>query len=204
MAPTLAEWLFLLCSLITVASALMVVLTRRLVHAALWMAVTLAALAACLLLLSAEFLAWVVVLIYVGAIVVLLLFGLMLTRAPTGISADLNASRTQRWAATVVALTTLAVLATTMLSAFIDVYLDLDAAKAARTGGAGPVGTAVFGYWVLPFELLSVLLLAALIGAIVVSRRTSDAEPDTAVLEAAEPAIPVRGTAAGGDPAGES
>lgn len=166
-----AEWIFIFLSIVVTASALMVVLTRRLVHAALWMAVTLAALAGCLLVLSAEFLAWVIVLIYVGAVVVLLLFGLMLTRAPTGISTDLNASRTQRWAALVVAAATMGALATAMVQAFGDVRLDLAAATGQRAGGAEAVGTAVFRFWVLPFELLSVLLLAALVGAIVVSRR---------------------------------
>src|SRR4051794_41842359 len=54
------------------------------VHAALWLVVTLGAVAGLYLLLAAEFVAWVQVLIYVGAVVVLLLFALMLTRAPTG------------------------------------------------------------------------------------------------------------------------
>ena len=78
------EVLFGLLGLVAVGSALLVVTTTRLVHAALWLVVTLGALAGCYLLLAAEFVAWVQVLIYVGAVVVLLLFALMLTRAPTG------------------------------------------------------------------------------------------------------------------------
>ena len=72
-------------------------------HAALWLVVTLGSLAGCYLLLAAEFVAWVQVLIYVGAVVVLLLFGLMLTRAPIGDSDDLDAPPAQRVAAAVVA-----------------------------------------------------------------------------------------------------
>ena len=84
--PTVSvvEVLFVLLGLVALGSALLVVTTRHLVHAALWLVVTLGALAGCYLLLTAEFVAWVQVLIYVGAVVVLLLFGLMLTRAPIG------------------------------------------------------------------------------------------------------------------------
>ena len=75
---------FLLISLVMVGAAGWVVLTRNLVHAALMLAVALAGSAALFLLLGAEFVAWTVVLVYIGAVVVLFLFGLMITRAPLG------------------------------------------------------------------------------------------------------------------------
>ena len=81
---TWVQLVFLLLGAVAVGSALLVVTTRNLVHAALWLVVTLAAVAGVYLVLAAEFVAWVQVLIYVGAVVVLLLFALMLTRAPTG------------------------------------------------------------------------------------------------------------------------
>ena len=83
-----AELVLTLLGLVAVGSAVLVVTTTRIVHAALWLVVTLGAVAGCYLLLVAEFVAWVQVLIYVGAVVVLLLFGLMLTRAPIGSSTD--------------------------------------------------------------------------------------------------------------------
>ena len=83
-AVTVVEVLFLLLGLVAVGSALLVVTTRTMVHAALWLVVTLGAVAGIFLLLAAEFVAWVQILIYVGAVVVLLLFALMLTKAPTG------------------------------------------------------------------------------------------------------------------------
>jgi len=86
---SVVEVLFGLLGLMALGSALLVVTTRHLVHAALWLVVTLGSIAGCYLLLSAEFVAWVQVLIYVGAVVVLLLFGLMLTRAPIGIGVAL-------------------------------------------------------------------------------------------------------------------
>ena len=165
LSPTGVEVLFLLLGVVAVGSALLVVTTRNLVHAALWLVVTLGALAGCYLLLTAEFVAWVQVLIYLGAVVVLLLFGLMLTRAPIGRSADLDSGN--RRAAAVVALATAATLVTVVVDAFRAAYIELDSVEA---GSARVTGVAIFRHWVLPFEVLSVLLLAALVGAIVLSR----------------------------------
>ncbi len=85
-----AEFLFLVLSALAVFSALLCVSTDQLVHAALWLVITLGAVAGCYLLMTAEFVAWVQVLIYIGSVVVLLLFALMLTRAPTGPGAATN------------------------------------------------------------------------------------------------------------------
>jgi NADH-quinone oxidoreductase subunit J len=157
--------LFLLLALVAVGSALLVVTTRNMVHAALWLVVTLGSVAGVYLLLAAEFLAWVQVLIYVGAVVVLLLFALMLTKAPTGPQPDLNAARALPAAA--VAALVGAVLVVTVVAGFSSVELDLDGTV---VGSAEMTGATIFEKWVLPFEVLSVLLLAALIGAIVLSR----------------------------------
>jgi NADH-quinone oxidoreductase subunit J len=167
--------LFVLLGVVAVISALLVVTTRHLVHAALWLVVTLGAIAGCFLLLAAEFVAWVQVLIYVGAVVVLLLFALMLTRAPTGPQPDLTARRAAP--AAIVASLVGVLLAVTVVAGFRDVRLDLPGGEGAAGQGGSAVGSAtatgeaVFTTWVLPFEVLSVLLLAALIGAIVLSRR---------------------------------
>ena len=157
--------LFLLLALVAVGSALLVVTTRNMVHAALWLVVTLGSVAGVYLLLAAEFLAWVQVLIYVGAVVVLLLFALMLTKAPTGPQPDLNAARALP--AAVVAALVGALLVVTVVAGFSSVELDLDGTV---VGSAEMTGATIFEKWVLPFEVLSVLLLAALIGAIVLSR----------------------------------
>jgi NADH-quinone oxidoreductase subunit J len=160
--------IFLLLSLIAVVSALLVVTTTHLVHAALWLVVTLGSIAGVYLILAAEFVAWVQVLIYVGAVVVLLLFALMLTRAPTGPQPDLTV---RRWApAAFVAVLVAVLLGATVVAGFRDVHLDLDAAL---VGSAEVTGETIFRRWVLPFEVLSVLLLAALVGAIVLSRLRS-------------------------------
>lgn len=165
LSPTGAEIAFVLIGLVVLGAALLVVTTQQVVHAALWLVVTLGGLAAEYLLLTAEFIAWVQVLIYIGAVVVLLLFGLMLTRAPIGRSAGVDAP--QRWPALLVATAAGATLLTVVVDAFHATYLDLgDTAD----GSARANGESLFRTWVLPFEVLSVLLLAALIGAIVLSR----------------------------------
>jgi NADH-quinone oxidoreductase subunit J len=159
---------------VAVGSGVMVVSTRQLVHAALWLVVSFGSLAASYIVLAAEFVAWVQVLIYVGAIVVLLLFGIMLTRAPIGRSDDLDSGN--RVVAIVVAVATAAVLVTTLVRGFRDAYFPLKARVG--SGASGAIGASLFRTWVLPFEALSVLLLAALIGAIVLSR--SDIGPQQA------------------------
>ncbi|NBE91739.1 NADH-quinone oxidoreductase subunit J [Nonomuraea sp. KC401] len=164
LSPTGQEIVFLLLGAVAVGSALLVVTTRQLVHAALWLVVCFGALAGGYLVLTAEFVAWVQVLIYVGAVVVLMLFGIMLTRAPIGPSEDLDSGN--RLVAAVVAVATAALLVTVVIDGFRTAYTPLRPGK----GAAKELGASVFATWVLPFEALSVLLLAALIGAIVLSR----------------------------------
>ncbi|MEV4015510.1 NADH-quinone oxidoreductase subunit J [Nonomuraea angiospora] len=164
LSPTGQEIVFLLLGAVAVGSALLVVTTKQLVHAALWLVVSFGALAGCYLVLTAEFVAWVQVLIYVGAVVVLMLFGIMLTRAPIGRSTDLDSGN--RLVAALVAVATAAILVTVVIDGFHTAYTPL----APGHGAAKELGASVFATWVLPFEALSVLLLAALIGAIVLSR----------------------------------
>ncbi|NWF26020.1 NADH-quinone oxidoreductase subunit J [Streptomyces sp. PKU-EA00015] len=170
LSPTGVEIAFLLVGLATLGAALVTVTTRQLVHAALWLVVTLGGLAVEYLLLTAEFIAWVQVLIYVGSVVVLLLFGLMLTKAPIGRSPDADSGN--RWVALPVAAAAAAALVWVVVDAFRTTWIDLDGPVQGSTKVSGEI---LFRHWVLPFEALSVLLLAALVGAIVLSRR--DPEP---------------------------
>lgn len=167
LSPTGVEIAFLLVGLVTLGAALITVTTRQLVHAALWLVVTLGGLAVEYLLLTAEFIAWVQVLIYVGSVVVLLLFGLMLTRAPIGRSPDADSGN--RLPALVVAVGSAGALVWVVTDAFRATWIDLDGPAAGTTR---VTGESLFRHWVLPFEALSVLLLAALVGAIVLSRKT--------------------------------
>jgi NADH-quinone oxidoreductase subunit J len=159
------EVVFLLLGLLALVAAIACVTARNVVRAALWLVLSLGALAGCFLVLSAEFVAVVQVLIYAGAVVVLLLFGLMFTRAPTGSSGDLDTAN--RPVAVVAAVATAGLLGALLVDAFRLSYVDLPALSA---GNGEAIGSAVFRTYVLPFEVVSVLLLAALIGAVVLSK----------------------------------
>jgi NADH-quinone oxidoreductase subunit J len=159
---TLQEWFFTALALVGTVGALRLVTSKNVVHAALYLVVTLASVGAVYLLLAAEFVAWVQVLIYVGAIVVLLLFGLMLTRAPIGREALDNQ---QRGFAAIVGLAVLVGLAILVWDTFRDAEIQLGTSSTADVGGS------LFTTYILPFEVVSFLLLAALIGAIVLARR---------------------------------
>src|SRR5881227_2238579 len=113
---TLADAVFGLLSLVVLVAAILVVTTRNIIHAALWLVVCFGALAGCYLVLTAEFVAWVQVLIYIGAIVVLMLFGAMLTRAPIGHVQELDSHN--RPVAAVAAVATAGLLGTLVVSAF--------------------------------------------------------------------------------------
>ncbi|WP_460068513.1 NADH-quinone oxidoreductase subunit J family protein [Streptomyces sp. YKOK-I1] len=193
LSPTGVEIAFVLVGLATFGAALVTVTTRQLVHAALWLVVALGGLAVEYLLLTAEFIAWVQVLIYVGSVVVLLLFGLMLTKAPIGRSPDADSGN--RWAALTVAVAAAAALVWVVVDAFRTTWIDLDGPAA---GSTEVTGASLFQNWVLPFEALSVLLLAALVGAIVLSRKART-EPD-----ASSPPVNARGVTRSSPPATES
>lgn len=170
LSPTGVEIAFLLVGIATFGAAVITVTTKQLVHAALWLIVALGGLAVEYLLLTAEFIAWVQVLIYVGSVVVLLLFGLMLTKAPIGRSPDADSEN--RWVALAVAVAAAAALVWVVVDAFRTTWINLHSPVQGSTKVSGQI---LFRNWVLPFEALSVLLLAALVGAIVLSRRNSAA-----------------------------
>jgi len=160
---TASDVMFVAVGLIAVGAALAVVLTEHLVRAGLWLVLALGAVAVEFLLLRAEFVAWVQVLIYVGAVVVLLLFAVMLTRAPIGPSGDLD--RPPGPALLVGAGTGLG-----LAGLFVWVFAGKQF-EPPPVGTAKALGNNIFDDWVLPFEVLSVLLLAALVGAIVLSKK---------------------------------
>jgi len=170
LSPTGQEIVFLLVGVLVLGAAVVSVTTRQLVHAALWLVVALGGLAVEFLLLTAEFVAWVQVLVYLGSVVVLVLFGLMLTRAPIGRSPDADSGN--RPAALAVGLASAATLVTLVVDAFRSSWIDLSGA----VGTTRLTGEYLFSHWVLPFEALSVLLLAALVGAIVLSRTRGGAD----------------------------
>jgi len=155
---------FGLIALAMAIGALRVVTTDNVVHAALWLVVVLGGVAGIYVLLAAEFVAIVQILVYIGAVIVLFLFGIMLTRAPIGRAADLD--NDQRWAALGVSLFLFGVLVAILAKAFGRTHIHDGTPQ--RTAD---VANSIFTTYVVPFEVLSLVLLAALVGAVVIARR---------------------------------
>lgn len=199
---------FGIIALAMVAATLFLLSTRNVVHAALYLMVVLAGTAALFILLGAEFLGWTQVLVYIGAVIVLFLFGVMLTRAQLGESDELDNAPPQR----VLAVISSGLVFGLILGVFINVFggdeiriegepiptvaveqsveiEDTPEGEAIsgeesatllpgrvpsvldRQTTAGELGDELFARWVLPFEAISIVLLAALIGSIVLARR---------------------------------
>jgi NADH:ubiquinone oxidoreductase subunit 6 (subunit J) len=149
-----------------VASAVMVLLARDIVRVAFWLLGALMAVAGLYLLLDADFLGITQVLVYVGGILVLILFGIMMTHRESSVIAVAEGSRRSLVTGLLVAGVTFAVLASLIGGV---------GWRPARPGTAVPttrdLGVALLTDYVLPFELISVLLLVVLCGAVYVARR---------------------------------
>ena len=136
------------------------VVTRNVVQAALALLVSLVAVAGIYLVLYAEFLALVQVLIYGGAIVIVLIFAIMLTR-----NAEYpRTSDNRQWP--LAALAAVGLLAVLVPSFLINAVRDTEPQNASFVG----IGNSLFTTWAVPFELASLVLLVALIGAIIIAR----------------------------------
>jgi NADH-quinone oxidoreductase subunit J len=146
--------------------AIGVVRTQNVVHAALFLVVVLGGAAAQYLLLGAEFVAWVQVLVYIGAVIVLFLFGIMLTRAPMHPEDSLD--NNLRWPAAVTALFLVGILTGLLVHTFHADKVITDYSRPVRTA---QITNAIFTTYIIPFAVVGVLLLGALIGAVVLARK---------------------------------
>ena len=167
---TALDTAFAATGLVAVVGGLLAVTTRHVVHAALWLVVALVGVAGSLLVLGAELVALVLVLVYVGAVVVLVLFALMLTRAPIGPDLEHRAGAWRTAGAAVLG----AAVAVLLASVLLPLADRVERADVTSTQVAGEL----FGTWVWPFELLSLLLLVALVAALAVSRVPREAAPE--------------------------
>ena len=159
--------LFLITAVVILASAMMVVSSRNLVHAALWLVATLFWVAMLYAMLNAGFMAVVQVVVYIGAIAILFIFAVMLTRREmrdTGPGLNKN-----WWVSALVSVVTFGGLAFLLSSwsGFSQTSADLPSGFDA----VGELGTALISpdAFVLPFEVASVLLVAALVGAVYIA-----------------------------------
>ena len=175
--PDLATVAFYVIAVVLVGSALAVVLMRNIVRAALFLALFFGAAAGIYVLLNAEFIAIVQILIYAGAVTVLVLFAIMLTRNAMT-SSNANPFARQWWLVAIICV----VLAVGIIYAVGDSTMAIgNAYSSANMVNAGDAGGSVvrlgqllyspFDYsYVLPFEIASIVLLVAIVGAIVIGR----------------------------------
>ena len=173
-----------------VFGALRVVTTKNVVHAAMWLVLVLAGAAAQYIVLAAEFVAVTQVMVYIGAVVVLFLFGVMLTRAKLGEEADLT--RRSWFGGAFVAVVLFGLLSFSLIDTFEDAKVpeerqmgyptaaatqvteegeDPPGAPSTRLSNTQAVSDTIFSNYLIQFEIISVMLTAALVGAIVIARR---------------------------------
>jgi NADH-quinone oxidoreductase subunit J len=159
--------IFLLISALILGSALAVVTVKNLIHSALWLISAFFGVGALYLLMEAEFIAVVQVLVYVGAISILILFAIMLTRHVTG--EGVRQLYKRWWVALLVAAALFGLLIVPTVSGYNWQVPPPQVGGPESIAASVEIGKAFMGEYLLPFELASVLLLVALIGAIVIA-----------------------------------
>lgn len=161
---------FFIFAVLSVGGALGVVLSRNLIHGALFLIISLFGGAGLFVLLAAPFLAAVQVLVYIGAIAILIIFAVMLTRSMTAMSEVFNR---QWWVSAIAAVILLVMLvAGVVLPVWGPSGSNAEMVVSENLGTISDLGVALVSgnQFVLPFEIASLLLTAAMVGAIVIAR----------------------------------
>jgi NADH-quinone oxidoreductase subunit J len=156
---------FVVIAVPMVFAALLVVTTKNVVHAALWLVVVLAGIAAQYILAAAEFVAVSQVLVYIGAVMVLFLFGIMLTRAQIGREFGLN---NRGWA---IGIPVAVILLGLLTYVIVDAYEDTKVPEPEGPTPTSAIADDVLSPYLVPFLGISFILLAAAIGAMVLARK---------------------------------
>ena len=156
--------IFYLVAVVTVASAAMVAFSRNIIHSAFSLLGTFAGVAGLYVFLGADFVAGVQVLVYVGGILVLILFAVMLTHRITDVQI------TNRAAGRLPALVVVAILFALLVQSIGETPW-AKAKELVYKATTGSIGDLFLGDYLLPFELASLVLLAALVGAVVIARQ---------------------------------
>jgi NADH-quinone oxidoreductase subunit J len=160
----IATAVFYLVVLITIGSALMVALSRNIIYSAFSLLGTFAGVAGLYVFLGADFVAAVQVLIYVGGILILILFAVMLTRRITDVEI------TNRAAGRIPAVIIIGILIYLLVQAVRETHW-AKAKEVVYQPTTAKIGDLFLENYLLPFELASLVLLAAMIGAVVLSRK---------------------------------
>jgi NADH-quinone oxidoreductase subunit J len=161
---TLYDIIFYVFAILTIVSAGLVVFSKNIVYSAFSLLVTFFSVAGIYVLLNADFIAITQLLIYVGGILVLLLFGVMLTTNVTNV--ELNAQTLKAIPATIIA----AIVAALLVSTVISTRWKVNETPPMNNTVKG-LGELLLTKYLLPFEIASIVLLVAIIGAAFLARR---------------------------------
>ena len=156
---------FAIVAVLTIAAAVAAMALRNLVHCALALTVAFAGLAAAYLQLDAQFVGFAQILVYVGAVAILVVFAILLTRG--GETPEKSVFSATWFTGLVVAVVVFGVLAWTILTSAASQRVPAQKAEAT----VNQIGDALMTRFVLPLELVGLLLTAALIGAVIIAMR---------------------------------
>ncbi len=161
-----ANWVFILLAIPTLLGAWRTVTSNNIVRSVLYLVVSLGGAAAMFLSLGAAFVGWTVVLVYIGAVIILFLIGIMITRAPLGMKAELSHASNVRMPAALLSLSMFVLVAWGLIDAFSNTAIE-----PFEPTPTSDIANLIFSRFVVPFEVVSIVLLAALIGGIALARR---------------------------------
>jgi NADH-quinone oxidoreductase subunit J len=166
---------FIVAALVAVMASLLMVTRKNPIHSALWMIVTFFAMAVIYLLLNAQFIAVAQVMVYAGAIMMLILFVIMLVHMERG--GEIDSGKPHRSVKTRIAWTliTVVLLVEVLLGALsyrmTGLGGDYPVEVVNRVGHVKTVGALLYSQYLFPFEIASILLLVGIVGAVVIAKR---------------------------------
>jgi len=165
-----ANWAFLVIALPTLFAGWRTVSSNNIVRAVLYLVVSLGGTAALFIMLGAPFVGWTVVLVYIGAVIILFLIGIMITKAPLGVESDLSHPRSVLVPVALLSVVLFGVISYAVIDSFSNIMLEPFEPTA-----TSDLANLMFSRWVIPFEIVSFVLLAALIGGMALARRDESA-----------------------------
>jgi NADH-quinone oxidoreductase subunit J len=169
------QWVVFVCAaVLALLGAIMMVTRRNPIHSALWLIVAFFSLAVIYLTLNAQFIAVAQVIVYAGAIMMLIIFVIMLIHLETG-----SVYRTRLSGPKAVGAVITIVLFLEIAAAVFTLRSGMGSAVAAGASGtAADLGAALYGKYLFPFEIASVLLLVGIVGAVILARREKERRVD--------------------------
>lgn len=162
---------FAVLAIVAISGALLLLTLKKVVHMVVAMVFTFLSIAGLYVTLSAEFVAAVQILIYSGAIMIMMLFGIMLTKHN-----DEERKQPERWRNFFVFIGVL-VIAVTVYIGIYDLSIPVEQVPL-HEANTEQIGVALYSKYIIPFELISILLLVALVGAVILAKRDDKEEKE--------------------------